>query len=76
MVPLGALGTGLAFVAMTNLVGRAGAPRGAIAIYFVPVVAIVLGVTVRGEQVAALAILGTGLVLVGAWLTSRREAGR
>lgn len=73
MIPLGILSTGLAFVAMTNLVGRAGASRGAVAIYFVPVVAIVLGITVRGESVHPLALAGTGLVLVGAWLTSRRE---
>lgn len=73
MVPLGILSTGLAFVAMTNLVGRAGASRGSVAIYFVPVVAIVLGISVRGESVHALAIVGTALVLVGAWLTSRRE---
>lgn len=73
MVPLGVLSTGLAFVAMATLVGRVGGPRGSVAIYFVPVVAIVLGVAVRGEPVHPLAILGTALVLVGAWLTSRRE---
>lgn len=73
MVPLGVLSTGLAFVAMTNLVGRAGASRGAVAIYFVPVVAIILGVALLGEEVHPLALAGTALVLVGAWLTSRRE---
>lgn len=73
MVPLGVLSTGLAFVAMTNLVGRAGASRGAVAIYFVPVVAIILGIALLGEEVHPLALGGTALVLVGAWLTSRRE---
>jgi drug/metabolite transporter (DMT)-like permease len=73
MVPLGALGTGLAFVLMATLVGRVGGPRGSIAIYFVPVVAIVLGVVALGEVVHPLALLGTGLVLAGAWVTSRRE---
>jgi drug/metabolite transporter (DMT)-like permease len=73
MVPLGTLGTGLAFVFMATLVGRVGGPRGSLAIYFVPVVAIVLGVAVRGEAVAPVALVGTGLVVVGAWLTSRRE---
>ncbi len=73
MLPLGVLGTGLAFAAAATLVGRVGAARGSVAIYFVPVVAIVLGVIVLGEQVAPLALAGTGLVLVGAWLTSRRE---
>ena len=73
MVPLGVLGTGLAFAAMTTLVGRVGGPRGSVAIYFVPVVAVILGVAVRGEQVAPMAVLGTVLVLLGAWITSRRE---
>jgi drug/metabolite transporter (DMT)-like permease len=74
MLPLGILGTGLAFVLMTTLVGRGGGPRGAVATYFIPVVAIVLGVVFLGERVAPAALLGTTLVLVGAWLTSRREA--
>lgn len=76
MVPLGALSTGLAFVLMATLVGRVGGPRGAVAIYFVPVVAIVLGVVLLGERIAPLAAIGTVLVLVGAWFTSRRERQR
>lgn len=76
MVPLGVLGTGIAFVAMTTLVGRVGAPRGSIAIYFVPLVAIGLGALVLDERISALEIVGTGLVLTGAWITSRRERRR
>lgn len=71
MVVLGFFGTGVAFVAMATLTGRVGAPRSSIAIYFTPIVAIVLGVVFRDERVAALAVLGTALVLVGAWITSR-----
>jgi drug/metabolite transporter (DMT)-like permease len=70
---LGSFGTGLAFVAMTTLVGRVGATRGSVAIYFLPVVAIALGVVFRDETVAAISLAGTGLVLAGAYLTSRRE---
>jgi drug/metabolite transporter (DMT)-like permease len=73
MVPLGAGGTGLAFLAMATLVGRAGATRGAVAIYFIPVVATILGVTVRGESVEAIQLAGLALVLVSAWLVSRRD---
>lgn len=73
MVPLGVLGTALAFVFMATLVGRVGGPRGAIAIYFVPVVAIVLGVVFRNETIAPLAVVGVVLVLAGAWAASRRE---
>jgi drug/metabolite transporter (DMT)-like permease len=76
MLPLGLLGTGWAYVAFALLLGRAGASRGAVAIYFTPVVAIVLGVLVRGEHVAALSVLGAALVIAGAWLTSRSEVSR
>lgn len=74
VVVLGFLGTGWAFVAMTNLMGRAGAARGSVAIYLTPVVAIALGVTFRDEHVAPLALVGIVLVLAGAYLTSRAEA--
>ncbi|HEX2293740.1 MAG TPA: DMT family transporter [Actinomycetota bacterium] len=73
MVPLGALGTGLAFALMATLVGRVGGPRGSVAIYFVPVVAMALGVTVLDETISWSALAGAGLVMTGAWLTSRRE---
>jgi len=73
MLPLGILGTGLALVLMTTLVGRVGGPRGAVATYFIPVVAITLGAVFLDERVASAALLGTALVVAGAWLTSRRE---
>jgi drug/metabolite transporter (DMT)-like permease len=76
MLALGVLGTGLAFIAMSVLVGRAGATRGAVAIYFIPVVALLLGVTVRGESVEPMSLGGVALILVGAILASRREAVR
>jgi drug/metabolite transporter (DMT)-like permease len=69
---LGALGTGLAFYWFASLIGSVGATRGSVAIYFVPVVAIALGVTLRDEPLHAAALLGTGLVLGGAYMTSRR----
>jgi drug/metabolite transporter (DMT)-like permease len=71
---LGALGTGLAFYWFASLIGSVGAPRGSITIYFVPVVAIALGVTLRDEPLHAAALLGTLLVLAGAYLTSRPKA--
>ena len=73
MLPLGVLGTGLAFALMATLVGRVGGPRGTVAIYFVPLVAIGLGLAVRGEAIAPSALVGTALVLAGAWLASRGE---
>lgn len=74
MVPLGVLGTAVGYVMMTTLVGRVGGPRGSIATYFVPVVAMLLGALLLGEVVHPAAVVGLGLVLVGAWFTSRREA--
>lgn len=71
MVPLGVLGSGVAFVAMVSLVGRVGADRGSIGIYFVPVVALALGVTVLGEPLHAISVAGCVLVIAGAWLASR-----
>lgn len=72
MVVLGALSTGVAFALFATLVGRVGAPRGSVTVYFVPVVAIVLGVAFRGEPVAVASLVGTALVLLGAYLTSRK----
>lgn len=70
---LGFFGTCWAFVAMTTLVGRVGATRGSVAIYFLPIVAIALGVVFLDEKVAAISLVGTAMVLMGAYLTSRRE---
>jgi drug/metabolite transporter (DMT)-like permease len=74
MIPLGVLGTAVAFVLMTTLVGRVGGPRGSVAIYFVPIVAMVLGVVVRNDVIEPIAIVGIALVLLGAWITSRKES--
>ncbi len=74
MLPLGILGTGAAFALMATLTGRVGGPRASVAIYFLPIVAIVLGVLILGESVEAVAFGGVLLVMVGAWIASRRES--
>jgi len=74
VVVLGAVGTGFAFIAATNLMGRVGATRGSVLAYLIPVVALFLGVVFRNEHVEAVALAGLVLVLAGAWLTTR--AGR
>jgi drug/metabolite transporter (DMT)-like permease len=76
MLPLGCLGTALAFVSMGTLAGRVGAARASLAIYFIPVVAIVLGWLLRGESIAFISILGTAMVIAGAALASRHAARR
>ena len=72
-IVVGVVGTGLAFVIFGNLVGRVGSTRASFITYMIPVVAIVLGVVFRDDEVAPLALLGVALVIVGAILASRRE---
>lgn len=71
---LGALGTGVVYVWMARLVGRVGATRGGIAIFFLPIVSIVLGVVFLDERVAPIQLVGTAAILAGAAVGSRREA--
>ena len=73
LLPLGCLGTGMAFVWMTTLVGRVGPARASVTVYFVPVVAIILGAFVRSETIAALSLAGTAMVIAGAFMTSRKQ---
>ena len=68
---LGSLGTALAFFWFTTLIGRVGSTRASVAIYLVPVVAILLGAALNDETIHAAAMLGTALVLAGAYVTSR-----
>jgi drug/metabolite transporter (DMT)-like permease len=56
---------------MAAATGRLGATRASATTFLIPVVALVLGVTVRGEHVAALAIAGSALCLAGAWFVRR-----
>ena len=44
------------------------------AIYFLPIVAIVLGVVILGESVESIAMVGVLVVMAGAWIASRRES--
>jgi drug/metabolite transporter (DMT)-like permease len=73
MVVLGVFGTGLAFIASSTLLGRAGSTRGTVQIYFIPVVALILGVVFRDEDVGVWTLPGVALVLLGAYVTGRRE---
>lgn len=68
---LGVAGTGFAFVFAATLAGRVGPVRTSIITYIIPVVAIALGVVFRDETVTALSLVGTAVVLAGAWLSSR-----
>ena len=74
VIMMGVIQTGGGFVIMTAFVGRVGATRGGVPIYFIPIVAMVLGVVFRSEVVLPVQWAGTAVVLFGAWLTSRRES--
>jgi drug/metabolite transporter (DMT)-like permease len=69
----GVVGTGVAFVVMGSLVGRVGSTRASFITYVIPVVAVMLGVGFLGDDVTPLALAGTGLVIAGALLASRRD---
>jgi drug/metabolite transporter (DMT)-like permease len=73
MLALGALGTGVAFVLATIAAGRIGATRASATAFLMPPVALLLGVTVRGERVASLSILGGAVCIAGAWLIRRDQ---
>jgi drug/metabolite transporter (DMT)-like permease len=76
ILALGLTSSGGALIAMSTLASRVGAPRANVAVYFVPIVAIVLGVLIRDDTVKTIAIGGIVLVLIGAFLTSRADIRR
>lgn len=77
LLALGVLGTALTNVVMAVAAGRLGVTRASATTFLIPVVALLLGVLVRGENVATLALVGGIPCLTGAWLirrASQREA--
>jgi drug/metabolite transporter (DMT)-like permease len=71
MLALGALGTCAANVLMTVAAGRLGATRASATLFLIPIVALLLGVAVRGERVAPLSVVGAMVCLAGAALLRR-----
>ncbi len=70
---LGIFGTGYAFALMATLVGRVGGPRASFLTYVTTVVSMALGAIILDEPIQQLAIIGVALVILGAFLASRRE---
>ena len=70
---LGAVGTGIAYWIMSTLVGRVGAIRASFITYLIPVVSLILGITIRNDDVQLLAVVGAALTIAGAFLASRRH---
>jgi drug/metabolite transporter (DMT)-like permease len=82
LLALGAFGTAVAHVLTATAAGRLGATAASATTFLIPVVALVLGVGVRHEQVAWLSIVGAAVCLAGAWIirqarvAEEREAAR
>jgi drug/metabolite transporter (DMT)-like permease len=71
LLALGALGTGVAFVVTAYATGKIGATRASSTAFLIPPVALLLGVIVRHEHVAPLALVGGAACVGGAWLMNR-----
>ena len=69
---LGIIGTGFAYVLNYQIITSEGATVASTVTYLLPVVAIVLGVLVLGENITATILTGIALVLLGVALTRRR----
>lgn len=70
---VGVFGTGIAFLLAGRIAASVGATRSSFIAYVIPVVALILGIVFRDEVINPLAIAGIGLVLLGAFLASRKE---
>ena len=73
VLAVGLLGTAAAYLIMGTLVGRVGSVRASFITYLIPVVALFLGVLLRGDRVGTPAIAGVVLATAGALLAARRE---
>jgi drug/metabolite transporter (DMT)-like permease len=68
LLALGTFGTAIANVLMASAAGHFGAARASGTTFLIPVVALLLGVGVRHEQVALLSVAGGLVCLAGAGL--------
>lgn len=72
LVYLAIFGTVLAFVFFYEGVSRIGAGRASSFAFLVPIFGVLSSVLMLGERVAALTVVGGGLVLFGLWLVQRQ----
>jgi len=69
---LGAAGTGIAYLVYHGLLRDAGATTTSLVTYFIPITAVVLGVTVLDEQVTWNLFAGAAVVIFGVALSENR----
>ncbi|MFT3797064.1 DMT family transporter [Microbacterium sp.] len=70
LVALGLLCTALAFLGFFALIGEVGPARAPLFTYINPIVAIVLGILLLGEELSAGLLIGFPLVILGCWLAA------
>ena len=73
IVVLGVFCTATAFLAFYRLIAEAGAGRASLINYADPAIAVLLGVALLHEPLRWSALGGFALVLVGGWLSTRRQ---
>ena len=66
LLGLGAGGTAIANILTATAAGRMGATTASVAAFIIPVVALILGVVIRHEQVTMLSLIGAAICLSGA----------
>ena len=69
LVVLGIIGTGFAYVLNYQIIVSEGATVASTVTYLLPLVAIVLGILVLGEEITAIVFAGIALILAGVALT-------
>lgn len=70
LLALGVFCSGLAYLAFYALVAEVGASRASINTYLSPAIAVLAGVLLLGESLAASAVAGMLLILAGSWVAS------
>src|SRR3954449_3527713 len=76
LLPLGAGGTGIAFVLYYTLIAEIGPARASMVGYVAPAFSIVYGVVLLGESVTVAALGGLVLILAGSWLGAQGRLPR
>ena len=74
LVTLGVLNTGIAYWLFYLLIDQAGAAVASVITYVMPVVALILGICLLGEQLTVGAVAGLILIGLGAWLATSQAA--
>jgi drug/metabolite transporter (DMT)-like permease len=70
LIALAVLSTAVAFVVFFALIARVGPVRAPLFTYVNPVVAIVLGTIILGEEITTGLLIGFPLVIFGCWLAA------